>query len=236
MGRPFAESSPGPWYFEREHVPNPILHGDIIFVLRDIFQRWAASRGAEVIVCSNFGCRWDPTDALAGIAPDLAVLEPPPPEGMLTTFLQVWKPGHRPPRLAVEIVSRATSDKDYLQSPVRCACLGTPELWIFDPQRLGSRLGDGPHLLQIWRRAQGHKGRMERIHAGEAPAFSPELGAWLHVTEKGTRLRIADDEEGSLLWPTGAEFHRARADGARARAEAANAETARLRAALEDRE
>jgi hypothetical protein len=52
---------------------------------------------------------------------------------------------------------------------------------------------------------------------------SPELGAWLVVTDGGMRLRLADDAEGTHLWPTPmerAEVERARAEVERERADA----------------
>jgi hypothetical protein len=84
------------------------------------------------------------------------------------------------------------------------------------------------------------------VHAGLAPARSEELGAYLVVTDDGTRLRLANDPAGETLWPTAeeaalaqadaerarADDERARANDARARAQALEAELARLRLLL----
>ena len=43
-------------------------------------------------------------------------------------------------------------------------------------------------------------GAFRRVFAGDAPAYSDELGAWLVVTDDGTRLRLADDEAGERRW------------------------------------
>jgi hypothetical protein len=72
---------------------------------------------------------------------------------------------------------------------------------------------------------------MRRVYAGEGPARSPELGAWLVVVEGGRRLRVADDEAGERLWPTEAEA----AEQARAESEAARAEAEREVAELRRR-
>ena len=78
-------------------------------------------------------------------------------------------------------------------------------------------------MLQVWRRDP--RARFRRVYAGRGPARSEALGAWLVVTDQGRRLRLADDPEGTSLWPTDAEAeHAARAD--------AEAEVARLKAEL----
>lgn len=88
---------------------------------------------------------------------------------------------------------------------------------MFDPERHGSAEVGGPIVLQVWRRTGD--GGFLRVYAGGGPARSEELGAWLVVTDGGTRLRVADDPDGQSLWPT--------------RTEAAEAELARLRARLD---
>jgi hypothetical protein len=70
-------------------------------------------------------------------------------------------------------------------------------------------------VLQVWRRSEA--GEFRQVFAGDAPAYSEELGAWLVVTDGGTRLRVADDEAGEHLWLTGEESERARADALAAR-------------------
>ena len=99
------------------------------------------------------------------------------------------------------------------------------ELVIFDPDRHRLRDVDGPYVLQVWRRTA--RGRMVRRYAGEGPFKSEALGAWLVVIE-GT-LRIADDREGTRVWPTHEDaeqversakiVERVRADTERKRAE-----------------
>ena len=120
------------------------------------------------------------------------------------------------------MVSRDTARKDYEEGPAKYAASGTRELWVFDQERCGRGLMGGPWTLQLWRRTEE---AFRRVYAGDAPAYSEELGAWLVLTEGGSRLRLAEDEAGERLWPTAKEE-------ADARAEAAEAEVAALRAAL----
>jgi len=92
----------------------------------------------------------------------------------------------------------------------------------------------GPFVLQVWRRMED--GALRRVFAGDAPAYSDELGAWLVVTHDGMRLRLADDEAGERLWLTGEEAAReqARVDRERAQVERARADALAERiAALE---
>jgi hypothetical protein len=119
--------------------------------------------------------------------------------------------------VAVEVVSRDTAEKDYFEGPAKYAASGTRELWVFDPERRG-RGALGPSVLQVWRRMDD--GAFRRVFAGDAPAYSDELGAWLVVTDGGTRLRLADDEAGERPWLTGEEAERAQAQAERERAQA----------------
>jgi len=86
-------------------------------------------------------------------------------------------------------------------------------------------------VLQVWRRTRS--GEFRREYAGDGPAYSESLGAWLVVTEDGTRLRIADDEGGERLWPTEAEAERARAEAEKHRADALAAQVEALTAQVE---
>ena|GEM_PF-4443110 len=78
-------------------------------------------------------------------------------------------------------------------------------------------------MLQVWRRSEA--GEFRQVFAGDAPTYSERRGAWLVVTDGGTRLRVADDEVGEQRWLTGEESERARAA-------AAEAEVAGLQALL----
>jgi hypothetical protein len=70
-----------------------------------------------------------------------------------------------------------------------------------------------------------------RVYAGEGPARSPTLGAYLVVTEGGRHLRLADDERATTLWPTAEESERAAKERALAATAEERAATAKERAA-----
>lgn len=234
-----SEDADKRWLMELEDVPDHPLHDAIIALLMLVLQ--FRYRDKDAFVARNLGCRWDPEDARVGVDPDIVLIEPAPPKGLST--LRVWRPDHPAPRLAIEVVSENSATKDYLESPSRMARLGAEELWIFDPGLHGPTLDDlgGPFVLQIWRRSPVEDA-MKLTYAGDPPAYSPALEAWLVTVdlEKGRHLRLSDDAEGTRLWPTQAEAaeERAvaearRADAAERRAEALELELTRLRAKLE---
>jgi len=208
---------------DEDDMPEIPLHDAVIQLLELLLQAFAERTQRSALITSNLGCRWDPADARVGVDPDVLLVEPAPPEGEKTTTLRIWEPGHAPPRIAVEIVSEQSGRKDYVEGPARYALLGAKELWIFDPLLAGPSETGGPFVLQVWRR--GDQGAMDRVYAGAGPARSDELGAWLVVTDGGARLRVADDPAGAVLWLTMAEAEKQRAD-------AAEAEVARLREEL----
>lgn len=218
---------------DEERMPESPLQTEICDLLKAILRRWLARRGASGLVGSNIAVRWDRARPRNGVDPDVYLVEPAPPLGSMEKSLKTWLPGHRPPRVVVEVVSDATATVDYDDKPARYALSGARELWVFDPLKLGPPTAGGPYRLQVWQRLP--RSGFRRVYAGDGPARSEELDAWLVLTEGGARLRLADDPEGATLWPTEAEAERARADAERARAEAAIAELERLRAALAKR-
>lgn len=70
-------------------------------------------------------------------------------------------------------------------------------------------------------------GRFVQVYAGEGPAESAMLGAWVHGP-RGQVPRITEDEAGEHPWLTEAEAQRAQAEADRAAREAAELELARL--------
>jgi hypothetical protein len=130
------------------------------------------------------------------------------------------------------VVSESTAKKDYEEAPWAHAKAGTRELWVFDPELLGPTSGGGgPFVLQVWRRQE--EGTMKRVYAGSGPAWSEEMQAWLVVTDDGTRLRLAEDREGTRLWPTEAEARAQEAAQAQQDAEAKVQEAIKAREAAE---
>ena len=223
------------WVLEEEDMPETPLHELIIGLLVDVLRTWIARTHRDAMAGSNIALRWNRAKPSVGVDPDVYLVEPAPPLRERETSLCLWKKGHHAPRVAVEVVSEGTTDKDYSDAPSRYAAATVRELWIFDPLRLGP--AEIVETLQVWRRVA--EGRFERVYAGDGPAFSRELGAWLVVTDEGLRLRIADDAAGSRRWPTAAEAERTAHEAERTAHEAeraariaAEAELERLRATL----
>jgi len=227
----------GRWVLEAENTPETPLHQRIVDLLVAIFMGWIERSSRDAMTGSNPALRWNEAKPSTGVDPDVYLIEPAPPKGELETSFCLWKPGQHPPRVAVEVVSEETARKDYEDGPARYAVSGTRELWVFDPLRHGPRDGGGPWVLQVWRRVRGKQ--FKKVYAGDGPAFSRELGAWVVVTDEGLRLRVADDQAGTKLWLTGEEearraeeeARRAEEEARRARA-AAEREVARLQAEL----
>ena len=219
------------WELSEEKMPESKLHDEIADLLRAIFAHWASTQD-DVDVARNLAIRWDEDEPAVGVDPDVSVLSPAPPR---TTDLELrsvrtWMPGHSVPPLAIEIVSTTNPSKDYVIAPDQYAASGTRELWIFDPLLSGPQSHGGPFHLQIWSRDD--EGRFVRRHAGEAPAYSEFLRAHVVTTNGGTRLRVANDPDGTGLWPTNAEAAKAETEAANAREARALERIAELEALL----
>jgi len=214
-----GNDEPPRWLLDLEDVPETFLHDVIIELLKLVFKHRYSEQ--DVMIASNLACRWNPDNERSGIAPDVIMVTPAPPEGQALKALHLWRPEHAAPRLAVEIVSKSNAAKDYFEGPVRTADLGSEELWIFDPELHGPSKNGGPFVLQIFKRVEAQDGvRMEPLHQGPSPAYSPMLDAWLIATPD-MRLRIADDADGKSLWPTKAEAAEEKANAAEEKANAA---------------
>jgi Uma2 family endonuclease len=199
-------AAPDDWALSEEPVPESQPHDQTIELLRAILLHWIAREHRDAQVARNLALRWVQRRPQIGVDPDLCVIEPATPEGDELESLCTWEPGHTPPMLAIEIVS-SKAKKDYAIAPEKYAASGTRELWIFDAKLRGPKAHGGPHRLQIWRR---ERDAFERVYAGEGPAFSPAMNAWLFVVDEGRRLRIARDREGTQWWPTREEAALAR--------------------------
>ncbi len=214
------------WTLPEEPVPESVLHHQVLVLLEQLLLAWVARAGISAQVAHNLAVRWDEAHPKVGLDPDLCVIAPRPPEGDELTSLCTWKAGHAVPRLAIEVVSATHPYKDYAIAPEKYAACGVEELWVFDAKLEGPMNAGGPHRLQIWQR-EGDE--LVRVYAGEGPARSPVLGAWVFAVSEGTRLRIAEDEAGTRWWLTAEEEARLRA---RAEAEAREAERGAKEAAL----
>jgi hypothetical protein len=197
-----------------------------------LLKGWASRLSRPCQIARNLAIRWLETSPRIGIDPDVCVLDPPPPDVSELSSLCLWKPGHLPPSICFEVVSRNHPHKDYAELQDRYALVRTRELVVFDPLLAGPSALGGPALLQLWRRDR--VGVLERVYAGDSPVASEVLGAWLIPTP--TTLEIADDREGARRWLTwqelaevaGEEAERERTEKERERAEKERERAARI--------
>jgi Uma2 family endonuclease len=208
------------WELSEETMPESVLHDEAVELLKALLAAWAARRG-QMTVVRNLAVRWDEAHPQIGVDPDVALLSPPPSEGTDLKSLRTWMPGHAPPRLAIEVVSENSPRKDYVVAPDKYAASGTEELWIFDPLLSGPASQGGPFRLQVWRRDDA--GAFARVYAGEGPARSEVVSAYLVPVAEGRKLRIAADAAATDFWLTAEEAERAAKEAERAAKEAERA-------------
>ncbi len=192
------------WVLEDEPVSESAVQDGASDAMASTLRAWARRQGRAVMVRRNLAVRWDEANPRVGVDPDVCLLDPPPatPEVELTG-LRLWEPGNHPPRVAFEVVSASTALKDYDEGPKKHAASGARELWVFDPLRVGPDDGGGPWRIQVWSR--GPRGEFRRAYAGDGPARSAELDAWLRASDDGMHLRVCDDPAGARTWLTEAE-------------------------------
>lgn len=197
-------------------------------VIHQTFDAYVAREKRDASILANVALRWDQLHPGVGVDPDIMWVEPALPADLRSVL--TWEKGVNPPRIAVEIVGRDTARKDYTYGPQKHGEARVRELWVFDPEGFGKTdAGEGPWVLQVWR---ARKGVFQRVHAGNGPYFSRELGAWLVVV--GDLLRVANDRAGNDLWPTTTE-ERDRAEARAATAESRIVDETRARADAESR-
>ena len=222
------------WELPDELMPESVLHDQAVELLKALLAAWAARRGSTALVVRNLAVRWNESEPRIGVDPDICVLSPSPPDAVELRSVRTWLAAHFPPVLAVEVVSETNPHKDYAIAPDKYAASGTGELWVFDPLLAGPAAHGGPFRIQIWhRRADGD---FVRIYAGDGPAFSPTLDAYLVATDEGRKLRLADDEGATVFWRTAEESERAAKESEQAAKEAALARVAELEASIAARE
>jgi len=202
------------WIIPEFTVPESQPHDLALDLLKAILVQWVKDKGRNAQVARNLAVRFYEEKPSIGVDPDLCVIEPSAPDGNFLSSLCLWKEGHEPPVLAVEVVSEGHPFKDYTLAPEKYAYCGVQELWIFDPLMVGPKRLGGPWAIQVWRRQQ--TGAFERVYAGEGPAYSEVVDGWLFAVSDGHKLRIASEETGENFWLTPAEKERAEKEKERA--------------------
>lgn len=220
------------WVLPEGTVPESIPHDSAAQHLKLLLEVWATRGSRPRRVARNLAIRWLESAPRVGIDPDVCVLDPPPPGVEELSSLCLWKPGHAPPSICFEVVSRNHPHKDYAELQDRYAFTKTKELVVFDPHLAGPSSLGGPSLIQLWRRDPF--GMLERVYAGDQPVPSEVLGAWLLPSQRV--LEVADDREGAQRWLTWEEklqVARAAEEHERAEKERERAEKERERAEKE---
>jgi Uma2 family endonuclease len=191
------------WVLPEGKVPQATAHQMAVYRILGLLMAWAERVRPErsVRIASELAMRWLQQHPRTGADPDIAVLEPAPPDFDDLRSLKLWEPERLPPRLAIEVVSSSLPHKDYGSIQERYAALGVEELIVFDPLLHGPRSLGGPVPLQLWRRDPTQA--FERIRFGSEPVYSEVLEAWL--LSDGRNLQIAADRRGTQRWLTAEE-------------------------------
>ncbi|MBI4705841.1 MAG: Uma2 family endonuclease [Deltaproteobacteria bacterium] len=222
------------WYLtDEEDMGEGGEQGLIIWALRSALLELARERGWQrVHIGADQFFAWMPDEPLVRVSPDVYLLDEPP-SPPLPAMWETWRPGQRPPRLAFEIVSGPRWQKDYREGPAKYAQLGTAELVIFDPEAATGAVAHVDRVaLQVFRREAD--GTFLRAYAGDGPARTMQIDAWVVVRREGAaaRLALARDAAGRDLVPT-TEQARAAEQRAREQAEQARAAEQQAREAAE---
>ncbi len=186
------------WVLTEDKVPESVPHDSVAEHLKQLLDGWIDRGQRNLRVARNLAIRWLERRPQIGVDPDLCLLDPPPPEVEELLALCLWKPGHAPPSLCFEIVSRNHPHKDYSALQDRYAAWGCRELVIFDPHLAGPKALGGPVPLQVWQRNETNV--FERVHFGAGAFYCNTLDAWLQP--RGRKLELSDDRAGERLWQT----------------------------------
>jgi hypothetical protein len=186
------------WLIPEEDVPESAWHDGCVELLRMLLVAWVESATRDAAVFRDIAIQVRRERPRVGWNPDLCLVEPAPAGAPTLESMRLWD--HAPPRFAFEAVSPNHPFKDYAIVPEKCALAGVTELCVFDPLLAGPRSQGGPWLLQLWSRATD--GGFERVYAGDGPARSDVLGAFLLPDGPSRRLRVAGRADGSDPWLT----------------------------------
>ncbi|UQA56350.1 Uma2 family endonuclease [Polyangium aurulentum] len=223
------------FYPTSDDMGEDALQRDITELLRPLLVRYLAEQGIQAYVGADQYIYWVKGDPRATVAPDVYVM-PGLPQDIQPTCWKVWQAGVVP-SFALEVMAHTDRGKDLVESPRRHDELGTQELVVFDPY-VPERLRRTRRVrFRVHRRDE--RGKLVLVEETHGDRVRSEvLGCHLRAVGKRAqlRLRLATGLEGETLLPTDAEAREeaeGRARVERTRAEAAEAELARMRAEIE---
>jgi hypothetical protein len=176
-------------------------HDAISLCFRLSAEELMRQRGVDdVLVAHNQFFAWVEEHPLVRVSPDVYLLDGPIPRPLPRSW-QLWIPGHRPPRFALEVVSEEWK-KDYDDNPPKYAQLGCRELVICDPDLL-HEANPNPRRVTLQAYRRGEDGAFVKVYSGPGPYRSQELQADVLLRFEGpvVRLRLSFDPEGRELVP-----------------------------------
>jgi Uma2 family endonuclease len=173
----------------------------------------------DVYVAGNVLVYYEEGDPTQRFAPDVFVVFGVPKRRR--RVYRLWEE-KRPPAFVLEVTSRSTRLEDRGNKRELCAELGVRDYFLFDPE--------GEYLKPPLQGFRLVRGRYEPI-APDADKRLTSEALGLLLTIDGGSLRFIDPATGEPLLHV--QEHIARAEHEAARADAAEAEIARLRALLE---
>jgi Uma2 family endonuclease len=177
----------------------------------------------QVYVSGNLLLYYEEGNPKKRIAPDVFVVRGVPKHER--RIYQLWKEG-RAPDAVFEISSRGTWSEDLVKKFQLCARLGVREYFIFDPEY--------DYLHQPLLAFRLEDGLYEELDVLEGCVMSEALG--LELVDTGKTLRLRDPQTGQfLLTRTELDAARQQAEIARQQAEARAAEEADARLQAETR-
>ena len=191
------------WYLtDEEDMGQSLTQGEVILRLKSSADVLVKQRGwTDAFVGIDNFFAWVQDHPLVRVSPDIYLLRGEVPKPPLPDSWQLWKPGHRAPEIAFEIVSRNWK-KDYEENPKKYAQLGVKELVVFDPKarpRSKQRLP-----LQLFRRTED--GAFVSVGRSKDSLWSEVLQIWLVVKNTpSSHLRLSLDAAGKCIIPTESE-------------------------------
>ncbi len=105
------------WELPEIPVPESHAHNLLVTYLFEVLSAWVEREKREALVVRNLAQRWMEAHPRVGLDPDVALIEPAPPDSKQLTSLCTGKTAHMAPRLAIEVVSESHPYKDYLGDP-----------------------------------------------------------------------------------------------------------------------
>ncbi len=171
-------------------APSPLREA-ISLSLRSAIAGLIEQRGGGLHVGGRQLFAWMPDEPLVRVCPDVYLLEGAPPASLPKGY-QTWRPDHRPPLFALEVVTDWRRDYELL--PQKHAALGVRELVIVDPAPDTREPAQVP--LQVYRTLED--GAFAEVYHGPGPCRSSALDAWIVLAGQGaqTRLRLVSEVDG----------------------------------------